>query len=408
MNDAFDRSETGSKTRANRRGLRVRAGAAAALIAVAVVGATAMHTSEHAKAATMPAPAPSVVVSTPVQRKLETKLGFLGQFSAVERVELRAQVGGTLTGIHFKDGDIVHKGDLLFEIDSVPYEIKLNQATAQLESAHARLDLATHELVRAEALKSTDAGTTENVEQRASEKLAAEAAVDDAKAQVRDAKFDMDHCRITAPFTGRMGTHLVSVGNLVAGSRAASSPTTLLATLVSLDPIYLDFDMSEGEYMTFLRERAKQKNQSADSAEISLSDEVNYSHKGELNFVDNSLNRASGTIHARAIVPNGDLLMTPGGFARVRLAVSTPQTMLLVPDSSVIQDQSQHIVLTLGPDNVVTPKQVQLGEIIDGLRVIRSGLESSDKVIIDGIPFAMPGSKVSPRVGSIQPASDQG
>lgn len=275
-------------------------------------------------------------------------------------------------------------------------------------SAHARLDLATRELTRAETLKSTDAGTAENVDQRTAEKQGAQAAVDDAKAQVRDAQFDLDHCRITAPFTGRIGTHLVSMGNLVAGSRAASSPTTLLATLVSLDPIYLDFDMSEGEYMTFLRERERQKSQIASNVDISLSDEAKFAHQGKLNFVDNALDRSSGTIHARAIVSNGDLLMTPGGFARVRLAVSTPQATLLVPDAAVLQDQSNHIVLTVGPNDVVTPKPVQLGDIIGGLRVIRSGLAPSDKVIIEGIPTAMPGSKVSPHAGSIQPAADQG
>ncbi|WP_144140271.1 efflux RND transporter periplasmic adaptor subunit [Paraburkholderia sp. BCC1884] len=411
MNDSLYRSGTGTiaPERKNRRRSTVRLGTAAALIGLAVAGALAWRANGHAARAVATAPsAPPVTVSAPLQRNIEQRLGFLGQFSAVERVELRAQVGGTLTGIHFKDGDIVHKGDLLFEIDPVPYEIKLSQANAQLESAHARLDLATRELTRAETLKSTDAGTAENVEQRAAEKQAAQAAVDDAKARVRDAQFDLDRCKISAPFTGRIGTHLVSTGNLVAGSRAASSPTTLLATLVSLDPVYLDFDMSEGEYMTFLRAREQQKNQLANSVDISLSDETKYTHQGTLNFVDNALDRSSGTIHARATVPNADLLMTPGGFARVRLAVSMPQAALLVPDAAVVQDQSNHIVLTVGPNDVVTPKPVELGDMRGGLRVIRSGLAPTDKVIIEGLPTAMPGSKVSPHAGSIQPASDQG
>jgi RND family efflux transporter MFP subunit len=326
----------------------------------------------------------------------------LCQFSAVDSVELRAQVGGTLTQIAFKDGDIVHKGDLLFVIDPTPYQIKLSEATAQLESAHARLDLASRELVRAQTLKRTGFGTIENADQRAADQRADQAAVDDAEALVRDARFDLDHCFITAPFTGRIGSHLVSVGNLVAGSRAGSSPTTLLATLVSIDPVYLNFDMSEADYMTFLRRRhQQQKGPLADKVELSLSDEKRFMREGTLDFVDNTLNRSSGTIHTRGTIPNSDLLLTPGGFARVRLAVAPPAPALLVPDASVLPDQSEHIVLTVGPNDVVTPKRVELGDLRDGLRVIRSGLTASDRVIIDGIPTVRPGSKVSPEIRSI-------
>ncbi|WP_158903524.1 efflux RND transporter periplasmic adaptor subunit [Burkholderia sp. L27(2015)] len=412
MDNDFNRSQTGSIggtgiNDSHRRGTKVWVGSAVALIALATAGAVALHLTESSAAvATAPA-APSVAVSVPLQRDLTSKLGFLGQFSAVQNVELRAQVGGTLTEIQFKDGDIVHKGDLLFVIDPEPYEIKMSQATAQLESANARLELATRELARAQTLKSTDAGTAENVEQRAAEKQAGQAAVDAAKALVRDARFDLDHCRITAPFTGRIGTHLVSIGNLVAGSRGGSSPTTLLATIVSLDPIYLNFDMSEADYMTFSREREKQKGQLADRVDIALSDEAKSSHRGTLNFIDNALDRSSGTIHARATVPNSDLFLTPGGFARVRLATSAPQSTLLVPDAAVLADQAEHMVLTVGPDDVATPKHVEVGELRGGLRVIRSGLAPTDRVIIDGIAIVRPGSKVAPHAGSIQFSSQQ-
>src|SRR4029079_13018337 len=166
--------------------------------------------------------------------------------------------------------------------------------------------------------------------------------------------------RITAPFTGRIGARLVSIGSLIAGSRAGTSPTTLLATLVSIDPIYVNFDMSEADYMTFLREHQQKKGPLADKVELSLSDEKEFSREGTLDFVDNRLDRSSGTIHARATVINNDLFLTPGGFARVRLQVKPPAPALLVPDASVLPDQSEHIVLTVGPDNVVTPKHVQL------------------------------------------------
>ena len=369
-----------------------------------VVGPRLLAPSAEQVAAVAP---PVVAVSAPLQRYVDTRLQFLGQFSAVEQVELRAQVGGTLTQIGFKDGDIVREGDLLFAIDPTPYQIKLSEATAQLESAHARLGLASRELVRAETLKRTGFGTIENADQRAAQQRAAQAAVDEAEALVRDTRFDLDHCRITAPFTGRIGSHLVSVGNLIAGSRTAASPTTLLATLVSIDPIYLNFDMSEADYMTFQRERQQQKGPLADKVQISLADEKGFTRKGTLDFVDNTLDRSSGTIHARATIPNSDLLLTPGGFARVRLEVAPPAPALLVPDASVLPDQSEHIVLTVGPNDVVTPKRVQLGDLRDGLRVIRSGLDPSDRVIIDGIPTVRPGSKVSPQSGSIRLASDQ-
>jgi RND family efflux transporter MFP subunit len=353
------------------------------------------------------APVPRVAVSAPLQRDIGARVQFLGQFSAVNQVELRAQVGGTLTGIHFKDGDIVHQGDLLFTIDPRPYEIRLAQANAQLETANARLVLAGRELHRAEVLAAKAFGTEQTVDQRTADQRTGQAAVDDAKAQIRDAEFDLNHTRITAPFTGRIGSHLISVGNLIAGSRAGTSPTTLLATLVSIDPIYLNFDMSEADYMTFQRGRQQRKGPLADKLQISLADEKGFTHEGTLDFVDNTLDRSSGTIHARATVPNSDLLLTPGGFARVRLAVAPPALALLVPDASVLPDQSEHIVLIVGPNDVVTPKRVQLGDLRNGLRVIRSGLDPSDRVIIDGIPTVRPGSKVSPQSGSIRFASDQ-
>src|SRR5712671_4285130 len=286
------------------------------ILAVAVLHARGVFL--QAPSRTIAPPPPQVAVSAPLQRDVDGRLQFLGQFSAVQQLELRAQVGGTLTQIGFKDGDIVHKGDLLFMIDPTPYQIKLSEALAQLESAHARLDLANRESMRASALARTGAGTIQTADQRATNQRAAQAAVDEAEALVRDARFDLNHTRVTAPFTGRIGTHLVSVGNLIAGSRTAASPTTLLATLVTIDPIYLNFDMSEADYMKFQRERQSQTGPLADKVKVALIDETGFSRQGTLDFVDNRLDRSSGTIHARATIPNSDLLLTPGGFARVR------------------------------------------------------------------------------------------
>src|SRR5262249_39139922 len=201
----------------------------------------------------------------------------------------------------------------------------------------------------------------------------------------------------------------VSVGNLIAGSRTATSPTILLTTLVSLDPIYLDFDMSESDFLTFSRDRARLKVGLADKVEIALSDETEFARQGTLDFVDNALNRSSGTIHARATVPNPDGLLTPGVSARVRLVVGAPVLALLVPDTAVLPDQSQHLVMTVAPDGTVVPKQVEIGDLPGGgLRVIRSGLTPNDQVIIEGIPYAAPGAKVAPQVGTIHYAAAGG
>jgi RND family efflux transporter MFP subunit len=377
-----------------------------ALLVVAGAGAAWFLYSQHAaKTAAQASPAPppaQVTVSSPLQRDVDTRIGLLGQFSAVNGIELRAQVGGGLTEIHFQDGQIVHQGDLLFVIDPRPYEIKLAQAKAQSETAISRLALAKLQLTRAQELRKTNFGSQENLDQRINEQLAAQADLDSAQAQIRDAQLDLDYCRVTAPFDGRIGARQVSVGSLISGSRAAVSPTTLLATLVSLDPIYLDVDMSEADYLAFSRARASAPGPLANKVKLALSDEKSFEREGTLDFVDNRLNRSSGTIHARATVPNPDFFLSPGQFARVRAAVAPPAATLLLPDSAVILDQSQHVVMTVAPDGSVAPKQVEIGELRGGLRVIKTGLKTTDRVIIDGLVRVAPGAKVSPQDGTVQ------
>jgi multidrug efflux system membrane fusion protein len=398
----FEREAVGLPDR--RPAWRVRRMAAAGVPLAVLVAFTCVgffHYKE-ARAVAPPAALPIVTVSKPLQRAVDTRLGFLGQFSAVDRIEVRAQVGGTLTEIHFKDGQIVHKGDLLFVIDPRPYEIKLAQANAQLQTAKARVAFANNQLTRAQSLRRNEFATQETVDQRTSDQDASEAAVEDAKARIRDAQLDLEYCRVIAPFTGRIGARQVSIGSLVAGSRAAVSPTTLLATLVSLDPLYLDFDMSESDYLTFARERARHTGPLADRVLIGLSDENSLTREGTLDFVDNSLDRSSGTIHARATVANHGLFLAPGQFARLNVTVAPPAQAALLPDSVVVLDQSQHLVMTVAADGTVTPKIVQTGELRGGLRVIKSGLEPGDRVVVDGLVRAIPGTKVAPQDGAIR------
>lgn len=345
-------------------------------------------------------PPPTVTVATPLSRTLAVPTEFLGQFSAVDTVQLRAQVGGTLTAIHFHDGQLVHKGDLLFEIDARPYQIKVAQAVATLRGAQARVSLAAQELWRAKRLRQDDFGSQQVVDQRQADLDAAQATLAGAEAAVRDAQLDFDYCRISAPFTGRIGAHQVSVGALISGSRTGGSANSLLATLVSIDPIYVDFDMSEADFVTYGRAHAHDA--APPAVEIALGESRDFRLRGTLDFIDNAVNRASGTIRARATLANADAALTPGEFARVRLPLANPAPAMLVPDAAVMSDQSQQIVMTVGHDGSVVPKPVATGAVTQGLRVVTAGLDPNDRVIIGGLMLVRPGAKVNAVQGSIK------
>jgi len=395
-----NRKSTPSTGRSRRRIILAGSFLSAVLLAVA-----AEHPWRSQAVEVAPPPPPQVTVSRPLRQAVAGTTGFLGQFSAVNSVELRAQVGGTLTEIHFKDGQIVHQGDLLFVIDPRPYQIRLDEAVAQLQTAQAKVALTQAELWRAQQLKRTEFGTAENVDVRAADQRSAEAASDTAKAAIMDARLDLEFSRVTAPFTGRIGAHQVSTGNLVSGSRGGTGPTTLLATIVSLDPIYLDFDMSEADYLAWQRDNPRGAEQPHGDVMISLGgDDGHYDRHGTLDFIDNALDRGSGTIHARATVPNPELTITPGEFARLRLVTSHPTPSLLVPAAAVLPDQSADIVMTVAPNGTVVPKPVRAGDVYQGLRVILSGLAADDRVIIDGLMRSRPGAKVTPVNGSISSA----
>jgi RND family efflux transporter MFP subunit len=254
---------------------------------------------------------------------------FTGQFSAVNQVELLAQVSGYLTEIHFQDGQIVRKGDLLFIIDPRPYEIHLEQAVAQRQTALASLALANKEVSRATHLAGVGAVPVELLDQRTQRQQAAVAAVNTAEAAIHAAQLDLEFTRIVAPFSGRLSMRRVSIGSLV---RGASSPTAL-TSIVSLDPLYLDFDMSEADYVAY---RGATRAGTKTTVQVSLDGEQPWSRIGELDFLDNRIDRGSGTMHARATLSNPDLTIVPGQFARIRVPVSPAQPELLVPDSALV------------------------------------------------------------------------
>lgn len=362
----------------------------------------------EAAAASMP---PQVTVASPLHQEIVEWDEFTGQFAAVEYVELRARVSGYLQSIHFEDGQIVRKGDLLFVIDPRPYEIALASAKAQLDEATARVDLADRQLARASKLRQDDFVAASTYDERAQELASSTAAVEAAKAAIRQAELDLEFTRITAPISGRIGRHLVSVGNLIADG--GGSAATLLATVVSLDPIYFDFDLSETDFLAYQRAAASGRLKSTREGGVEvfahLPDEDEWTIKGRLDFVDNQVDRATGTIRARAEFPNPDLLITPGQFGRVRIPGSEPYQAIMIPDSALVTDQSNKLVMTVTADGTVVPKLVRPGPGYDplGLRIIREGLEPTDQIIINGLIRARPGAKVTPEPGKIEPSQLQ-
>lgn len=343
---------------------------------------------------------PTVTVSPPLQRRVTPRTVFSGQFSAIDRVELRAQVSGYLTEIHFKDGQRVERGDLLFVIDPRPYEIALEAARAQYAATEAALDLTVKQLARTADLMRSEYASRERLDQRTQEQRGAEAARDRAKAALRSAELNLEWTRVTAPISGRISARRVSVGNLVSGGPSGQA-TTLLTTIVSLDPLHLDFDMSESDYLAYRRHAAPDGYPRDPVVGIALSDETGFIRMGRLDFLDNEIDRASGTVRVRATVPNGDRFLSPGQFARLSVPTASEADALLVPEASLSSDQSHTLVMTVAADGTVVAKDVEVGAAFGGLRVVTRGLGPEDRVVINGQMFARPGAKVVPQPGRI-------
>ena len=385
---------------------------AAVLLAIAATGGAwwglAPHEPVQAQTAGSAAPPPPVTVSNPLRRELIEWDEFTGQFAAIDYVEIRARVSGYLQSIDFQDGQIVEKGAQLFVIDPRPFEAALASAKAQEAQAQARLELANQQLARGGQLRQRDVLSASVYDERIQEVRVAAAGVEVAKAAVRAAELDVEFTRITAPISGRISKREVSVGNLISGGAGGS---TLLTTIVSLDPIYFDFDMSEADFLAYQRATARGQLQQQRGGGVKVQarqfDEKEWPLEGRIDFIDNRVDRGAGTIRARAVFANPSLILTPGQFGRLRLPGSDLYTATLLPDSAIVSDQSNKIVLTVAEDGTVVPKPVRPGPMEGGLRIIRSGLDPTDKVIISGIVRARPGSKVTPQAGAIRSAENQ-
>jgi RND family efflux transporter MFP subunit len=347
-------------------------------------------------------PTPIVTVANPLVRAVAEWDDYSGRFEASKSVAVRPRVSGAIVAVHFTDGSVVHKGQLLFTIDPRPFLAALNEARAAVQGARSDLALAQADLGRATRLLDVDAVSRSDVDRLRARVQASQAALAAAEARVQSRALDVGFTQVRAPITGRISDRRIDAGNLIQGG-GSGGEGTLLTTINALDPIYFSFDASEG---LFLKARRARENGAAPSAvQIRLQDEANYRWHGRLDFTDNGLDTRSGTIRLRAVVHNASQFLTPGMFGNMRLSTSGTVPALLVPDAAVQADQARKIVLVVGRDGGVAPRPVVLGPAVDGLRVVRSGLTPRDRVIISGTQLAMPGTKVRVRSGKILPVA---
>ena len=354
------------------------------------------------------AAAPPVTVAQPTKRTVTDWDEFTGRFEAVEEVQVRARVGGFVTSVEFRDGAFVNTGDLLYVIDPRPFEAIAEQADGQLSDARAKAELGKRELDRALTLNQTQAVADSVVDQRRQALQAANASILQAEGALKAAKLNIEFTHVVAPIAGRVSRHLVSVGNLVQGSDGGA---TQLTSIVSLDPIYIYFDMDEATYLKnnrlYFEGKRPSSRDTPNPVEVALTGETKPSHTGKMDFLDNRLDLGTGTLRSRAVIQNKDFSILPGQFGRVRLIGSAPYEALLLPDTAIATDQSRKIVFVVKDDDTVEAKPVVLGPLDDGLRVVREGLKPEDRVIVEGLQRARVGAKVSPHAAAAAPAGNK-
>ncbi|MEZ5901159.1 MAG: efflux RND transporter periplasmic adaptor subunit [Hyphomicrobiaceae bacterium] len=379
----------------------------AAALSLALVLTGCGDGSQQKQAAASPPPAPAVTVSRPVSKVVADFDEYVGRFAAVDYVEVRARVSGYLDKIQFTDGQLVKADETLFTIDRRPFEAALEQVKAARAQAEANLAYADSELKRGDQLVKGSTITQQIYDQRVQAYNVAQAAVTAQDAAVKQAELDLQFTELKAPVAGRIGDRRVSVGNLVTGGSGGS--TTLLATIVSIDPIRFEFTMDEQSYVRFMSaHEPAMANASTKSVPVALKliGETDFGHQGKIDFIDNAIDRSSGTIRVRAEFANADGKLTPGMFGRIKVPNSAPATALLVPDTAIGTEQVRKFVYAVGEDNVAKPKYVTLGPEIDGMRVVTAGLTADDLIVVNGLMRIRPGSKVSPQQSTAQAAPE--
>jgi len=343
-------------------------------------------------------PIPVVTAAAPLQKQVTEWDEFVGRFRASKSVEVRPQVSGQITAIHFKDGQFVNAGAPLFTIDSRPYRAVLAQAQAEVARSSSMLALSQANLARAQRLVAEDAVAATEIDRLRAEVRNNQAALAAARAAVNARAIDVGFTVIKAPISGRISDRRIDAGNLVSGGGGTAA--TLLTTINAVDPVYFEFTGSEALYLKARREGLE----NGSAVDIRLADEADYRWHGKLDFTDNNLDPSSGTIRARAVISNNTGLLTPGLFGRMRLATGGTRDALLVPDAAITTDQANKQVLVVGADGLVSARTVQIGPQVGGLRVIEKGLAPNDNVVIKGVQMAVPGQKVRAQAGQIVPA----
>ena len=371
------------------------------LVPIALLGAVGVKMFDTPDAAMAAPPPAAVTVASPLVRQINEWDDYVGRFAPSRTVDIRPRVAGEVTGIHFRDGEIVSKGQLLFTIDSRPFAAALAEAHANVASAKSALSLARTDLGRAQRLVADEAVSAGEVDALRGRLEAAQAALAAAQARERARALDVGFTQVRAPIGGRISDRRVDAGNQVAGGEGTGG--TVLTTINALDPIYFTFDGSEALYLK--TQRARHPGAAPAAVEIQLQDETEHRWKGKLDFTDNGLDQRSGTIRGRAVLANPGYFLTPGMFGNMRLASAGTRQALLVPDDAVQTDQARKVLLTIDAKNVVSQKPVELGPVVDGLRIVRSGIGPNDRIIIQGTQMAMPGATVAPKVGRILVAS---
>jgi RND family efflux transporter MFP subunit len=380
----------GEQRRAPARGLR----------ALVLTGALALAGCDGSdgQGATAAPPPPEVTVAKPRVEKLVEWTEFTGRFEAVQEVDVRARVSGYLATIDFQDGQVVERGQSLFLIDPRPFEAARARARADLASAQAQLELAKIQFDRVAKLKGSAAFAQTNYDERLQERQAAEASLAAAQAAVEQARLNLEYTQVSAPIGGRISDRRVDIGNLV-------TEATLLTTIVSQSPIYFVFDMSEADFLSYQRAvlagELPSTRERSTLVNVKLVDEEGWQRQGQMNFVDNVVDLAAGTVRARAEFLNPDGLIQPGQFGTIRIPGSPEYPAILIPDEAIVTDQAQKLVMTLTADNKIEPRVIRPGPTERGLRIVRRGLEPDDRIVINGLMRVRPGMQVTPKEGQI-------
>ncbi|ONF47836.1 efflux RND transporter periplasmic adaptor subunit [Methylobacterium radiotolerans] len=367
-----------------------------------IAGLAAGPLATPARAQAPGGPPPKVTVAKPVVRQIVEQDQYTGRFDAIEYVEVRARVTGYLEKINFVDGQTVKKGDVLFVIDRRPYKAALEQAQAALASAKARQSFSQTDLERAQTLSRSGNISEQVTDQRRQASQTAQADVDSAQAALNNAQLNYDFSEVKAPINGRISRRLVTEGNIV------SADQTMLTTIVSLDPIYFSYTVDEKSFLKYQNSLGIGMGQTQQGKGvpilIALSGEAKPTRKGTLDFVDNRVDTATGTILLRATVPNPDMFIKPGLFGIVSMPATKPFQGILLPDEAVSANQDKRIVYIVGPENVIQQKDVVLGPKVDGYRVIQSGLKGDETVVVNGLSRVRPGAKVTPETIELPPS----